>query len=71
MKDEDLKIKAYPERRSGGQTVGVMITGIRITHLPTGLVACCACERSQVKNRKVALSMLEWGLLEVGWKDES
>lgn len=47
----------------GGQQAGVPATSIRITHLPTGLMAQCG-GRSQHKATKVAMAMLEYGLLE-------
>ena len=71
MKEEDLKIEAWPPRKTGGQVVGIMSAGVRVTHVPTDMEATCTCERSQSKNKKVAISMLEWGLMEVGWRDES
>jgi len=42
---------------------------VRVTHVPTGLVAVCENERSQLKNKKIALSMIEWGLSELGWRE--
>ena len=69
MKPEDLKIEAICPVRPGGQSVGVVDTGVKITHIPTGLSAYCGTERSQQKNKKIAMAMLEWGLAEVGWRD--
>lgn len=69
MKLEDLKIETYPDRKPGGQVVGLMSTGIRVTHLPTKLVASCEAQRSQSKNRLTALAMIEYGLAELEWKD--
>ena len=71
MKPEDLKIESYPDRKPGGQVVGIMTTGIRVTHLPTNLVASCEAQRSQTKNRVVALAMIEYGLVELGWREEA
>ena len=75
MRIEDLKIEAVnPDEaagrlRRGGQTVGIIATGVKVTHIPTELSAYCCTERSQMKNKKIALAMLEWGLVEVGWQD--
>ena len=69
MKDSDLIIELYPPRKIGGQHVGLGPTGVKITHIPPNLQVIVVCERSQTKNKKVALSMIEWGLTEIGWKD--
>lgn len=65
MKPEDLRIE--PEQRTypGGQHVGTSPNGIHVTHLPTGLKAFCNYERSQIKNKKIALDMIEWGLVQL------
>lgn len=75
MRIEDLKIEAVnPDEaagrlRRGGQTVGIIATGVKVTHTPTELSAYCCTERSQMKNKRIALAMLEWGLAEVGWQN--
>lgn len=70
MKHEDLRIESYPMRpQKGGQTVGIVETGIRVTHTPTGLVASCGTERSQLRNKRIAMAMIEYGLAEMGWRD--
>jgi len=69
MKDSDLTINPYPPRNQGGQHVGIISYGIQVIHEPTGLQAIVNTERSQLKNRNVAKSMIEWGLTEIGWKD--
>lgn len=60
IKDEDLKVEAL-RRPPGGQHVGTE-TGIRVTHLPSGLVAECKTERSQHRNRLIAIDMIIGGL---------
>ncbi len=60
LRDEDLKVELLTRPR-GGQHVGTD-TGIRVTHLPTGLTAECKNDRSQHRNRLVALDMLLGGL---------
>lgn len=69
MKYSDLTIELYPPRQIGGQHVGVGPVGVKITHNPTNLQVIVDYERSQTKNGKVAMSMIEWGLTEIGWKD--
>lgn len=59
---KDLKIEPYPITSSGGQHVSVVRSGIRVTHIPTGLIAISDCERSQVKNRNLATSMINFAL---------
>lgn len=65
MSLKDLKITTYdgPDLY-GGQSVGVVGRGITVEHVPTGLRAHCSIHRSQIRNRDIAVSMLEWGLAE-------
>jgi peptide chain release factor 2 len=57
----DLKIEALCRRPPGGQHVDVE-TGVRITHIPTGLVAECDAARSQHRNRLIAMDMIMGGI---------
>ena len=69
MIDDYLRELIYDEtgttKSPGGQHVGMRATSIRITHIPTGLMAQCG-GRSQHKASRVAMAMLEYGLLELG-----
>ena len=70
MKPEHLKIQAGERPHyQGGQHVGVSIPSVQVTHLPTGLMAFSESERSQQKNLRVAMAMIEYGLAEIGWKE--
>ena len=63
IKDADLEIETYKAGGAGGQHVNKTESAVRIRHLPTGVVAACQNERSQHRNRKMAMQMLKAKLL--------
>ena len=71
LQNEDLEISTFRSSGPGGQNVNRTDSAVRIVHKPSGITVASQQERSQIRNREIALRILKTKLLEIRQREEA